>query len=250
MAYLFLFPRRTQVHDAPKGWLWWLWESSVLIPLRMAKYRRKEAWIPPYTAQPLLYILPWMVAAVWWKPDILYWLPVLIFVIVTAAGRVVRPNHLLPLAGWIAMSGIHPAAVMALSAVDWASAGFYFGDIWFRFYPWLGDMNRVAEAAGKWLRDKKGSLWVNGLHTAVYIHARKPVPFGMAEQIEINGVAIERRKEMTRRFKQAPPDWVVDWDNTLVTFVKTGYQCVNPKDEIKVWKKAGATLRVSSLRGG
>jgi hypothetical protein len=217
----------------------WIWESSVVIPGRMAKHRPKSAeWVPWYTAQGLLYLLPWTMLAVLAKNEALYWLPPALFVLLTAGGKVLRPNHLLPLLAWIAMSGISPLLIVCLVITDWTSQGFYFGDVWARNYPFLRVMNEEAEVIGKWLRDKPGSIWVNGIHSGIYIHARKPVPYGMAEQIEINGVATERRQLMIKKWKENPPDWVVNGEN-IIQFDGTGYKPVTTLNKWKIWKKVG-----------
>ncbi len=207
-----------------KQWFKWLWESSVVIPIRIGKTRNLETWFPWFTANPMLYILPWVILGVYYKPDLLYWLPALTYFVFICLGRAIRSNHLIPLIPWLL--GLPPVFTVGLVIIDLVSSGLYLGDIWTRYYPALANINDDAKAAGEWLRDKAGTLYVNGIHSGIYIHARKPLSLGMAEQIEIREVANERREEMRRRWKEAPPDWVVCGDVPGIVFKPIGYSKV------------------------
>jgi len=124
--------------------------------------------------------------------------------------------------------------------VEWVSSGFYLGDIWLRFYDGLKDMNDLAKAVGEWLKDKDGTLWVQDIHTGIYIYARKPVLFGMAEQIEIRETAKERRANMRLEWKDNPPDWVVSGGRWAIRFNGNGYKQVGKNDRYLIWEKRGA----------
>lgn len=206
-----------------RQWFQWLWESSITIPARMAKARDFETWFPWFTSNPSLYLLPWLLLAVYFRPDFLYWLPAALYVSTLAVGRAIRSNHLIPLIPWIVFSGIPPVFVMSLSTVDFISSGFYFGDLWLRYYPALAHINEEARTVGEWLRDKPGSLYVNGIQSAIYLYARKPVPLGMAEQIEIREAAHERRAQMQANWRKSPPDWVVCGEVPGIQFKPIGY---------------------------
>ncbi len=204
-----------------KQWFKWLWESSVTIPARMSKARTMETWVPWFTANPLLYVLPWIGLGVYFNPDFTYWLPALAYFVFICFGRAIRSNHLIPLIPWL--TGLPPVFVAGLVAIDFISSGFYLGDIWTRYYPALGNINADAEAVGKWLKDKPGTLYVNSIHSGIYIYARKPLSLGMTEQIEIREVATERRTAMARRWRETPPNWVVCGDVPGIIFKPLGY---------------------------
>lgn len=221
--------------------LWnWIWESSVIIPARMAKTRKKHGlygWAPWFTSTGFLYLLPWLIFAAMAKPDPVYWAPALAYLLLIGTGSVIRENHLIPLVPWIAAAGIKPEILVALCAVDWVSGGLYLGDIWQRFY--LGLRQRIAEAkaVGEWLRDKPGHIWVNSLDSEVYIHARKPIPYGLAEQIEIRENAHERRQQMLETWRIDPPDWVVDGPDPGVQYQTGGYRLVLKSPLYRIWKR-------------
>jgi hypothetical protein len=203
----------------------YLWENSVRNPKRMSDRRLgRYPWTPWFTSGALVYFLPWIILAVYARPDFLFWLPAIIFALVTGYGGVIRPNHLLPFIPWIALAGIPPHLVLMLWAVDWISGGLYLGSIWMRFYISLMEPNNEAKAAGEFLKDKPGDLWVNGIHTSVYIWAQKPPTYGMTEQIELNTVIPEKRREMLERWNAHPPKWIVLTANPAVAVSPNGYK--------------------------
>ena len=221
-----------------KDWFRLIWESSVVIPARMAKNRKGDfyrAWMPWFTSNGVLHTLPWLGLAVTAKPDPLYWLPALVYLVFIATGKIVRQNHLIPLIPFIAFSGMEYVWLLAL--VDFVSAGFYFGNIWGRFYAALDELNDEAEKVGNWLKDKPGTVYVNGIHSGIYIHALRPVPFGFAEQIEIREVAKERREGMIQRWRQSPPDWVIDGKLQGINFKPSGYQRVAAIGDNVIYRK-------------
>lgn len=232
-----------------RKWFCWLWESSVTIPARMARNRRGDfyrAWMPWFTSNGSLYILPWLVFAVLAKPDIWYWLPAAAYLAFIASGKIVRQNHLIPLIPFIAFSGMDSLApgasagvIPLLALVDFASAGFYFGNVWARFYSALEEVNDEAEKVGRWLRDRAGTVYVNGIHSGVYIHAGRPILYGFAEQIEIRETAHERRKQMIEGWRSAPPDWVVTGKIPGITFKPVGYQRMAIVGESTIYKRSG-----------
>jgi hypothetical protein len=216
----------------------WIIEGSVIIPWRMSKTRNGQyKWMPWWTGNLMVYILPWTVAAVVSRPELNYWLPIALYIIFISLGKVIRPNHLIPLVPFIAMAGIPEHAMIILLFTEILGAGFYLGNIWARHYTTWVDYIRDACATGDWLKEKPGTLWVNGMHTEIYIHARKPVQFGLAEQIEINSVAKERRKVMEDQWQKKPPDWVVMTEHAIVEFVPNGYDLVAQGAYNKVYKK-------------
>lgn len=218
-------------------WFKWLWESSVTIPARMGKNRNFETWLPWFTANPLLYVLPWIGLGIYFKPDFFYWLPALAYFVFICLGRAIRPNHLIPIIPWLL--GLPPVFVIGLVLIDFISSGFYLGDIWLRYYPALANINDDARAAGEWLRDKAGTLYVNSIHSGMYIYAGKPIPLGMGEQIEIREVATERREEMKRLWRETPPDWVVCGDVPGINFKPIGYSRVAVAGANVIYRKGG-----------
>ena len=214
----------------------WLVEANLTIPRRMNGPRRYP-WSPAFTSTTFLYLMPWLALAVLARPDFLYWLPALLFLLVTGMGRVIRPNHLIPLIPWIAAAGISPVLALALCATDWVSAGLYLGDIWARFYPGLAERVRQAKEAGEFVRSKPGVLWVNSLHSEIYVYAQKPVPYGMPEQIEIRTATPDRRRIMLEAFQCRPADWIVLGPDPGVNFTPRGYKLAAENQMFQVWRK-------------
>ncbi len=213
----------------------YLWESSVVNPKRMSDKRLgRYPWTPWFTSGALVHFLPWVILAVWAKPDLSFWLPAILMALVTGYGGVIRPNHLLPFIPWIALSGIPPHLVLMLWAVDWISGGLYLGSIWMRFYIALMQPNEEARVAGEWLKDKEGDVWVNGIHTSVYVWAQKPPTYGMTEQIELNTVIPEKRREMLRRWNANPPKWVVLTSSPAVAVSPNGYRMAWEAGDTKI----------------
>ncbi len=243
----------------PRAWKAWLIEANLTIPGRMNK-GRAYPWMPWFSSQGAVYFLPWLALAVMGRPDWAYWLPAMAFALITGMGKVVRQNHLLPLVGWIAMAvgwsvtagastspslaaqGPLSGLVLVLILVDWVSAGGYLGDIWSRFYHGLAEVNNEARRAGEWLKHKSGVVWVNGLHSAVYVYAQAKVPYKMAEQIEIREVATERRSEMLKQFEAYPPDWMALTMAPGVTLYKDfqrDYHLAAVAGGTQIWRRSG-----------
>jgi len=200
---------------APEYWDMLVYQN-ITIPGRMTKNRykfirnNKPNMFNFSSANALLYVTPWVVAAVWQKPVIEYWLPAIIFLLITAMGAVLRQNHLLPLVGWLFAAGVPDAYWIAFLIVELVSAGFYLSDVWMMFYPGLRNDNIEAKGIGKFLKGKAGDLWVNGYHSAVYVYAEKAPVGGLCEQFEINDTATERREEWRKHMKEQPPKYVVE----------------------------------------
>ena len=219
---------------------WWRWliEANLTIPKRMNKARKGlYDYMPGYTSMCFLYAGMWVAGAVIARPDILYWLPVIAYMLLMFAGRVIRPNHLLPIVAWIAVAGIEPVWVIAFSSVDFISSGLYLGDIWARFYLGLRDRIKDARELGLWLKDKPGRLWLNSMHTEIYIWSSKQPLYGMTEQIEIAQVADERRKKMLMQFAKEPPDWVIDQPGSPAQFDKHGFKLVAQSGFFNVYER-------------
>jgi hypothetical protein len=224
-----------------RQWFDRLWEANFTIPKRMNEKRRGlYKWIPWFTGQTMVYVLPWIMAAVYSKPDPLYWLPVVVYLVFISLGRVIRQFHLFPIVPWIALAGIPAQWVFTLFVLDLLASGFYLGDIWFTFYSGLRAGNFAARAVGKWLKNQWGTVWINNMHTEILIYAEKPVLFGLTEQLEINQVADERRQVMLEKWPKAPPTWVVTMADPMpVQFVTTGYHLESETQDglFKIWRR-------------
>ena len=216
----------------------WVIEGSIIIPWRMSKNRDGlYIWMPWWTPGALMYILPWVLLAVLGKSDLVYWIPALIHLAVLMSGQVIRGNHLIPFAAWIANAGLPIDYTIGLSLIDFVANGFLLGNIWERHYIGFAQQIESAKKAGEWLRDKPGILWVNGMHTEVYIYARKPVPYGLAEQIEIREVNHERREAMKVKWKRTVPDYVVETPSPAVQFTPNGYEGVAGGNFCTIYQK-------------
>jgi len=216
----------------------WIVESSYTIPKRMISSRKGlYKFMPSFTSIPFMYILPWLFAGIYSKPELLYWLPVLVFIVFQFLGKVVRPNHLLPLAAWIAAAGIRPEIVLALATTDFLSSSLYLGNIWARFYPGLDKITRDSKRVGEWLSDKSGTLWVNSMWAQIYLYANKKPTYGMMEIIEVNDVATERRNAMVELIKQHPPDWIVTDETARVGYDYGKYRNVAKVNNFVVYKR-------------
>jgi len=206
---------------------WWEWlvEANWTIPSRMNRNRKGlYDFMPHFTATGLVYAGMWIAAAVIHNPELRFWVPAVSFLLLQFMGRVIRPNHLIPLVGWIAASGMSPAWTIALCSVDVLSAGLYLGDLWARFYPGLRNVIKEAREIGTWLAKKPGTLWVNSMYSEVYIWSGKRPIYGMTEQVEVSTAATERRKKMLSRFARNPADWVVVQRDWPTQFDPTGFQ--------------------------
>lgn len=227
----------------------WLVEANITIPKRMTEMRNellksgKLMRFPYYTAQSLTYVAPWLSAAVISNPDWRYWAPLIVYFAIITLGIVVRPNHFIVIAPWLAWSGMPLLYAAALIAADWISAGFYIGDIWERFYRGLRDENIAARKVGEYLRNKPGLVWVNTYHSAINIYSGSPPLYGLAEQVEIAQNARERRQVWREKFKAHPPDWVVTGPMPGVAFNTSGYYPVEQIGSYKVYRKIAGKLQ-------
>jgi hypothetical protein len=212
----------------PYDWYVWLIEGNLTIPKRMAKLRKDLKLynnpMPWYTARGYLHILPWLLVGIYYKPNIMYWLPAFVYLILSHIGLAVRPNHLIILIPWVVFAGIPMEFVLGLVIIEWITSWFYIGDLWLRFYYGLADANKEAKRMGEFLRDKEGTMWVQDMHSGIYIYARKPIMYGLAEQIEIREVARERRDRMKLAWMNSPPDWVVAGGRVCMKFNGNGYK--------------------------
>lgn len=216
----------------------WIVESAYTIPKRMIGSRKGlYKFMPPYTAIPLMYILPWLFAGMYAKPELLYWLPAIVLLAFQFVGKVIRPNHLLPLVAWIAAAGIRPEIVYALATVDLLSSAGYTGNIWARFYPFLDKITRDSKRVGEWLSDKSGTLWVNSMWAQIYLYANKKPQYGMMEVVEVNSVAKERREVMLKALIKSPPDWIVLDDTAIVEYDYNKYRNVAKINNFNVYKR-------------
>lgn len=223
--------------------VWWgyLWEANVTIPKRMVD-RRKAGTIPAWpwwTMNGFAALGPWLALAIFARPDVVYWLPAAAYLGLNLMGRVIRPNHLLPLVPWVALAGGGPVFALALLLADQLAGGLYLGDIWYRFYWGLREANMEAREIGLYLRDKVGSVWVNSFHTAVYVYAGKPPVGGLTEQMEIKDVANERREAWRAAVKSNPPDWIVVGPEPGWAFRPIGYKPVAETGKMIVYRKEG-----------
>jgi len=226
-----LYYKFRQVFDA-------LIESVYTIPKRMAAKRKGlYQFMPNFTSIPVMYVLPWLFAAVYAKPEFLYWLPVLVFIVFQFLGKVVRPNHLLPLAAWIAAAGIRPEIALALATTDFLSSSLYLGNIWARYYSYLNSITKDAKEVGEWLKGRPGVLWVNSMWAQIYLYADKKPAYGMMEIIEVNDVATERREIMNKNISNSPPDWIVTDETARVGYDYRNYRNVAKVSDFIVYKR-------------
>jgi hypothetical protein len=208
----------------------WIWESSVVIPARMGRYRtvmlgHYHPWVPHFMAIPIIFLMPWIMLGVWAKPDILFWIPPALYMIFIALGQAIRPNHLLPLVPWIALSQTNPMWVFALSLSLWLASGFYLGNIWLRFYPALDFVCTECRRVGLIAKETAGTLWVNGMFsTCIYLYAGKKVQYGMTESIELRDASPDRREVMVEKWRKHPADYVVETPDSVIEFRPSGYQ--------------------------
>lgn len=219
----------------------WLIEGNLAVPKAMTKRRfelhKIKAWMTWPASVVYMYILPWLFVAVYNKPDVIYWLPVLAYLVLIHIGLEVRPNHLLPIVGWIALALPDVTLVLALIAADWISGGFYWQWIWRRFYRQLADANAAAKLVGLKLKELQGTIWVNDMHSGVYLYAEKPVPYGLAEQIEIREVSHKRRKRMVELWRASPADYVVTGVSHDIEFNGKGYKLIGQADTMRIFEK-------------
>jgi hypothetical protein len=212
-------------------------ESNLILTKRMVKYRPWRMIGPWYAHQWQVYLLPWLFAAVWFCPDIVYWIPAIAFMVGQVFGKAIKPVHVLVLAPWIAMSGISWQIVLALVLIDFISAGFYTGDLWWRFYYGLRATNDSTREAGEWLRDKSGRVWSNHYHHGTYLHSRKRPQYGMVPALEVWGVAWERRSATIQRLQDDPPTWIVTGkDFNAMNITSPVHERVINFGEITIWK--------------
>jgi hypothetical protein len=216
----------------------WIVESAYTIPKRMISSRKGlYKFMPSFTSIPFMYILPWLFAGVYSKPEFLYWLPAIVLITFQFVGKVIRPNHLLPLAAWIAAAGIRPEIVFALATTDLLSAAMYTGNIWARFYPYCDAITRDAKQIGEWLKGRPGILWVNSMWAQIYLYADKKPTYGMMEIIEVNDVATERREIMNKNISNSPPDWIVTDETARVGYDYRNYRNVAKVSDFIVYKR-------------
>jgi len=217
----------------------WCVEAFYRMPMDIDKKRKGlyETWVTWWMANAMLYISPIFALAVWYKPDILFWLPVIAYLLFIARGRVVRPHHVIQIIPWIAVAGIPLPLVLLYVACDFFASGFYLGDWWQRHYLTLRDAVYETMAAGKWLKDKPGSIYVFGMHSEVYVWAEKPVPYNCAMQIEVRESS-KRMRAFKRMYMDNPPNWVVETPSpNVVAFDSHGFQLVTQGRLCKIWRR-------------
>lgn len=206
-----------------------IWESVFEIPKRIGISRKgMYEWMPWYTSTAFLYLLPPLFLSC---PD---WIPILVYMMVIALGRVVRQNHLLPLIAWVSLP---PPLAIFFILLDAITHGFYFGNQWERFYASLEEPNQEAEQAGRFLKDKDGTLFVNGIHSGVYLHSGKPPMYGYTEQIEIRDNTPERKTRFVEKWKEHPADWVVTGLGAFIKFQPMGYQMAYQSGNTLIYKR-------------
>lgn len=214
-------------------------ESSLRIPLRISRGRRKYSyypWVPYFTAQPLLYILPWVIPAVWSQTDLLYWLPLILVMVFQATGKVLRPNHFLLMVPWLALSPIPPSTVLVLFAIELVSSGFYLGDIWSRWAPELGPIAWDVMDAGEQIRERSGDLFATGMWAScIYVWAQKAPVFPLVTNIEVRETATERVAIIKDKWKQRPPELMVTTPKPFLKFQPRGYVSGGKSTHVNLW---------------
>lgn len=218
----------------------YLWESAVTIPGRIAQARRKHGfypWAPYFTVQPLLYVLPWVIAAVWSRTDLAYWLPPMLVMVFQATGKVIRPNHFLVIVPWIAVTPIPAAPVVALIAIDALTSGFYLGEIWDRFYRDLHMIVHDCMDAGLQIRDMpEGTFFAIGMYAScLYVWSQRPPYFPLVTNIEVREVAKERVHELKRVWKSRQPAFMARTPNAFLDFKPVGFVPMGESKHVKLW---------------
>lgn len=224
-------------------WFGWLKEAMWDMSRKMQKYRKGlyDQWCPYWHTTAAVCCAPWMLSAVWFNPNIFFWLTPIVYLFVIATGRVIRGNHLIVLVPFIAVSNIDPLLILMFLAVDFYAAGFYLRDLWFRFYPYFSASITEAMWAGNFIKGKPGKLWVSGMHSEVYIYADKPVMFRDAcMQIEIReNISIDRQRKISHNWMADAPEWVVETEYpNIVKFNSQGYVLEMTGEKTKVWHRA------------
>jgi hypothetical protein len=217
----------------------WCVEAFYTMPKDMDRKRKGlySTWVTWWMANAMLYISPIFVLAVWYKPDILFWIPVIVYLLFIARGRVVRPHHVIQIIPWIAVAGIPFPIVLLFVLVDFFASGFYLGDWWQRHYVSLRDAVYESKNAGLWLKDKPGSIYVFGMHSEVYVWAEKPVPYGFCMQIEVRESS-KRVRDLQREFRINPPNWVCETPSpNVLEFGKNGFQLITKGNMCKIWRR-------------
>lgn len=189
-----------------------MWFSAVTVSRRMLDYRKQfdtpwEEWGWHWSV-PLLLIVPVLVVCFLTRPDPVLWLTVVAYIVFNAGGRVWRPNHWLPLT-LVVVTAPPLEFAIGILAMEWIASRFYLGSVWQVTYPGIWLDLCAAKQIGERLRDEAGDLWVNTIHTQIYIYAAKKPKHGMVEQVEIKNCIphhVERRERLLRSY---PPEWIV-----------------------------------------
>lgn len=150
----------------------------------------------------------WIGLAAHNRPDLLFWLPCILYAALAFMGKVWRPYTWVPLIPWIAMA--IPDALPLLLLISFAQLAwdsFYIQDIYLLAYSGLLNEVRWAEKIGDMLRGKK--IWVNAWCHDIYIRANCFPRYGIELPDTVGDTYKEWRVERNKRLKEDPPDYIV-----------------------------------------
>ena len=150
----------------------------------------------------------WGGLAVHNRPDILFWLPCILYSAFCLTGKVWRPYNWLPLVPWIAMAIPNALPLLLLiSVAQLAWDCFYARDIYLLAYSGLFNEVRWAEQIGNMMKGKK--IWVNGWCHDIYIRAECFPRYGIELPDTVGDTFKEWKVERNKRLLEDPPDYVI-----------------------------------------
>jgi hypothetical protein len=184
--------------------------QAVTVAARLTTYRKQifQNTFNSTWAVSMLLVIPTLLAAVQARTSIALWVVFAVYALLNAAGRTWRPNHWLPLSLMAAAAPPLTWSVLIL-LMEWISTRAYWGNIWLTTYPGIVQELLEAKAIGEVLRDKPGTLWVNTLHTQIYIYAQKKPMYNMVQQVEIADVIPERAAQRDQALRKLAPTIIV-----------------------------------------
>lgn len=205
--------------------VFWKWKPEIARPviramtiepnrIRMGRMSArdwfKSQWLGNDTHwQGLGITILWGGLAIYNRPDPLFWLPCILYTLLTLTGKVWRPYYWTIFIPWIAIAipNVLPLLLLiSLAQLAWDS--FYLQDIFFLAYRGLHEEVHLSEALGKRMRGKK--FWVNGWFHSLYIYADCYPKYGAEIPGCHGGAWREWYSERNRRLKKDVPDWIIE----------------------------------------